>query len=55
MNIKGERIKAKFFVVEGDNIPIIMGNNILAVIYTETGVIEFAKVEQKITMNKTRG
>ena len=59
MNIKGERIKAKFFVVEGDNIPILMGNDILeplgAVIYTETGVIEFVKVGQQIAMNKTRG
>ena len=59
MNIKGEKIKAKFFVVEGDNIPILMGNDILepqgAVIYTETGVITFVKVGQKMTMTKTRG
>jgi hypothetical protein len=59
MSIKGEKVKAKFFVVEGDNIPILMGNDILeplcAVIYTETGVIEFVKVGQKITMTTTRG
>ena len=52
MNIKGEKIKAKFFVVEDDNIPILMGNDIPeplggAVICTETGVITFVKWDKK--------
>ena len=59
MNIKGERIKARFFVVEGDNIPILVENDILeplgSVIYTETGVIEFERLGQRMKMTKTRG
>ena len=60
MNIKGEKIKARFYVVEGDhNIPILIGNDILeplgAIIYTETGVIEFERIGKMMTMTRTRG
>ena len=58
MNIKGEKVKAKFFVVEGD-IPILVGNDILeplgAIIYTETGEIEFDRLKKKMMMTKTKG
>ena len=46
MNIKREKIWAKFFIAEGD-ITILVGNDILeplgSLTYTETGVIKFAR------------
>ena len=57
MNIKGEKIRANFFVVEGE-IPILIGNDILeplgAIIYTKNGVIQFDKLRQKFDQNKRR-
>ena len=58
MNVKGVKIAARFFVVDGD-VPILIGNDILeplgAIIYTENGDLEFSKLGKKLTMAKTRG
>ena len=58
MNIGDEEVRAKFFVVDGEN-PILIGNDILeplgAVIYTETGLIDFNRLEQTLKMRKTKG
>ena len=57
-NLEGVTVEAKFFVVDGE-VPILIGNDILeplgAVIYTETGVLEFSKLGAEIVMKKTRG
>ena len=47
--IKGEKVGAKFFVVDGE-VPILIGNDILeplgAIIYTQTGLIDWKKLLQ---------
>ena len=47
------------FVVDGADVPILIGNDILeplgAIIYTETDVLEFSKLEKGVIMTKTRG
>ena len=56
--IKGEKVGAKFFVVDCE-VPILIGNDILeplgAIIYTETGLIDFDRLEKTLTMRKTKG
>ena len=58
LNVKGVKIAAKFFVVDG-KVPILIGNDILeplgAIIYTENGDLEFSKLGKTVTMAKTRG
>ena len=58
MDIKGVKISAQFFVIDGD-VPILIGNDILeplgANIYTGTSVLEFSKLGRKVIMKKTKG
>ena len=58
LQIKGVKVAAKFYVIDG-NVPILIGNDILeplgAIIYTETGDLEFSKLGKTVTMTKTRG
>ena len=56
LDIKGVKVAAKFYVIDG-NVPILIGNDILeplgAIIYTETGDLEFSKLGKTVTMAKT--
>ena len=58
LDFDGVEIDASFFVVDGD-VPILIGNDLLkplgAIIYTETGVLQFSKLGVQIAMTETRG
>ena len=59
LDLEGVTIDAGFFVVDGADVPILIGNDILeplgAIIYTETDVLEFSKLGEEVIMTKTRG